>query len=282
MEWSQCVGHMGYSGHRVTMSCSNEREVPAVDVFDREGPWSEEAYRALPADGRVELVDGTLLIGPGATPGRERAAQCLREALAAALPEGLKVIGPVPIRLGPDCVLVPDLVVTRDEQPEPASDAEEPTEDEPEAKPAEEPEPAGEDAAPAEKEQAEEEGQSEKAVQPEKAPEQEKPAPPEENEHAEPEVIEAADALLVVELVGREHGAADRTFKPQIYARSRIPYSLLVDYDCPFALASMIIGGRYHEYAYSEGTERFWLDEPFRLEIDLTTLARQEALPATG
>ena len=62
-------------------------------------------------------------------------------------------------------------------------------------------------------------------------------------------VLDAADALMVIEVVGRDHGATDRTFKPQLYARSRIPYSLLIDHDAPFAIAEMIISGRYHEYA---------------------------------
>ena len=35
-------------------------------------------------------------------------------------------------------------------------------------------------------------------------------------------------------------GIADRSFKPQLYARSRIPYSLLIDHDDPFAVADMI------------------------------------------
>lgn len=277
---------MGYSGHRVTMSGSNDREVPAVDVFDREGPWTQEAYLALPADGRVELVDGTLLVGPSTTPDRAQAVQSLRDALDGALPEGLKVIGSVPIRLGPDCVLVPDLVVTRADQDEP----------EPEAEPEQEPEPEQDAASEAEAGPEPEPEKKDEAAAAAEEPDAEKPAAEEpEPEPSQPRILDAADALLVVELVGREHGAADRTFKPQIYARSGIPYSLLIDYEFPFGLASMIIGGRYHEYAYAEGGERFWLDEPFRLEVDLTTLVhheepseqeqketRKETLPAIG
>ena len=45
-----------------------EREVAAVDraVLSHDGPWAEDAYRALRHDGRVEVVDGTLLVGPAA------------------------------------------------------------------------------------------------------------------------------------------------------------------------------------------------------------------------
>ena len=100
------------------------------------GPWSEADYRALSSpdvepgsspdqpriepriekalgEGRVELIDGTLVIGPGPTADAERAIARTRSALSEALPDGLCVVGPVPLRMGPDCVLVPDLVVMR-------------------------------------------------------------------------------------------------------------------------------------------------------------------------
>src|SRR4051794_22406514 len=103
------------------------------------GPWSEADYRALGGSGaasdiesgiakalgagRVELVDGTLVIGPGPTADAEQAIARTRAALHESLPDGLCVVGPVPLRMGPDCVLVPDLVVMRapadDDDPEP-------------------------------------------------------------------------------------------------------------------------------------------------------------------
>jgi Putative restriction endonuclease len=174
-------------------------------VLDHEGPWSESAYLELPSgDGRVELADGALLVGPGTTVGRGRAVEQVRAAVAGALPDGLRVIGPVPLRLGRDCLLVPDLVVTR--------------------------------------------------------------AP------GEPAVLDAEDALMILEVVGVEHGAVDRAFKPQLYARSGIPYSVLVDHHAPFAAASMIIGGRYHEYARTEGGTVLRIEDPFRLEVDLAAV----------
>ena len=194
-------------------------------VFDHEGPWSEEAYLALKHDGRVEVVDGTLLIGPNARPRRSRTIERVRETVAAALPDGLVVRGPLPLRLGIDCVLVPDLIVT---------------------------------AAPAD--DSAEEGAEEPA------------------EDAEPSIVDAAAALMVIEVVGSDHGATDRSFKPQLYARSRIPYSLLIDHDGPFAVAEMIIGGRYHEYAH--GGERLQIEEPFALDLDLAAIAADEEPPA--
>jgi Putative restriction endonuclease len=179
-------------------------------VFEHEGPWTEDAYLALDhGRGRVELVDGTLLFGPGPTPDRDRTVERVRAALGDGLPDGLRVVGPAPLRLGPDCVLVPDLLVTR---------------------------------AP--------------------APSAERPAEP------GPTVLAADDTLLVVEVVGREHGATHRLFKPQVYARGAIPYLVVVDHDGPAGHADMIIGGRYHEYARAEGG-RLVVEEPFRLEIPL-------------
>ena len=177
------------------------------------GPWSEADYRALGSsdvekalgDGRVELIDGALVIGPGPTPDDERAIARTRAALGDAVPDGLSVVGPVPLRMGPDCVLVPDLVVMR------APD----TPLEPDA------------------------------------------------------VVDGQEVLMVVEVVGAEHGAVDRTFKPLVYARARLPYLLLVDREAPFASASMIISGRYHEYARAAGGDELELEEPFRLRLPL-------------
>lgn len=195
------------------MTSCYDRKVPAVDhpVFDHDGPWSEDAYLALPGDGRIELVDGTLVVGPGTTDHRATVVARVRRIVEAALPGALRLLGPVPLRLGPDCVLVPDLVVTAAR---------------------------GEDAT--------------------------------------PDVLDAAAALMVIEIVGHDHGGIDRVFKPQLYARSRIPYSLLLDHDGPFGIAEMIIGGRYHEYARATGGEPLRIEEPFAMEIDLALTTRPE------
>ena len=90
-------------------------------------------------------------------------------------------------------------------------------------------------------------------------------------------MLDAADTLMVIEVVGRDHGATDRLFKPQLYARSRIPYSLLIDHDVPFAVAEMIISGRYHEYASAGEGAVLRLEEPFGLQLDLTAADRPRA-----
>ena len=191
-----------------------EREDAGPKVPGRHtGPWSEADFRALDGsdvekalgDGRVELVDGALVIGPGPTADDERAIAHTRAALEDALPDGLCVVGPVPLRMGPDCVLVPDLVVMR------APD----TPLEPDA------------------------------------------------------VVDGEEVLMVVEVVGAEHGALDRTFKPLVYARARLPYLLVVDREAPYASASMVISGRYHEYARAAGEDELELEEPFRLRLPL-------------
>jgi len=210
-------------------------------LLDHEGPWTEAAYLALKHDGRVEVVDGTLLIGPGAHPRRTHAIERVREAVAAALPDGLVARGPVPLRLGPDCVLVPDLVVTA------AANADQPA-DEP-----------GDDGA------EEAAADADTAVL--------------ATTVLEPVVLDAAAALMVIEVVGSDHGATDRSFKLQLYSRSRIPYSVLVDHDAPFAVADMIIGGRYHEYARAGDGENLLIEEPFRLELDLAGISTPDPEP---
>ena len=204
-------------------------------VFDHDGPWTEDAYLGLsradppaapaPDDGRIELVDGALVVGPGATRARARVVEAVRGVVEAALPEGLCVTGAVPLRMSTDCVLVPDLVVTR--------------------APADGPDAPG------------------------------------------PAVLDAADALMVIEVVGADHGAVDRSFKPQLYARSRIPYSLVVDHDAGFAVANMIINGRYHDYAHAAAGEVLRIEEPFGLAVDLAAVtagsaADQDSVPASG
>ncbi|MCH6168579.1 Uma2 family endonuclease [Pseudonocardia alaniniphila] len=186
-------------------------------VFDHEGPWTEDVFLDLPHDGHVEVVDGTLFIGPTATEQRADVVGRVREAVESALPDGLRVREAVPLRLGPDCVLVPDLVVTT--------------------------------------------------------------AATESKGKGDDEVLEAAAALMVIEVVGRDHGIADRSFKPQLYARSRIPYSLLIDHDGPTAVADMIIGGRYHEYARAGAGEQLRIEEPFVLELDLVAVAGPDEEP---
>jgi hypothetical protein len=187
-------------------------------VFEHEGPWTEDAFLGLAGnDGRVEVVDGTLLVGPNTGEHRASVVSRLGEMVQAALPDGLSLLGSVPLRLSRDCILIPEFAITNS------------------------------------------------AVVPEPG-----------NAQA---VLDAADTLMVIEVVGSEHGAVDRTFKSQLYARSRIPYSLLIDHDAPFAVAEMIISGRYHEYAGAGDRAVLRIEEPFRLQVDLSALTAQHGRP---
>ncbi|MCX6465118.1 MAG: Uma2 family endonuclease [Pseudonocardiales bacterium] len=187
-------------------------------LLDHAGAWTEEAYLALPGDRRVELVDGSLLVAPSTDEAHDRAVAAVRAAVAAALPEGLEVTGPVALRLSPGRILVPDLVVA------------------------------------ARRGAAEEPGG----------------------------VRDSGVALVVIDVVGSGNGVADRWFKPQLYAGSRIPYALLIDRDEPFAIGSMLIGGRYHEYAHAGAHGVLRLEEPFALELDLSSLAAAAPVTSPG
>lgn len=183
-------------------------DVGPQHLFDHAGAWTEEAWLALPADRRIELVDGSLLVAPSTDEHHARAVAAVRAAVAAVLPDGLEVTGPVALRLAPGRILVPDLVVA--------------------ARRPDDPEPGG--------------------------------------------VRDSSVALVVIDVVGSGNGVADRWFKPQLYAGSRIPYALLIDRDEPFAVGSMLIGGRYHEYGEAGAGEVLRLEEPFVLELDLAAL----------
>jgi hypothetical protein len=215
-------------------------------VLDHDGPFTERDFLELtPRHGHVELVEGTLLVGPMAGPEHVAAVAAVRAALEKALPDGLRVVGDVPLRLGHDCVLVPDLMVARV--------VEEPSVPEPAVEPAEEPAEGAAESA---------EGSADES------PAAADPAP---------DLLDCADVLMVVDVVDRTHGITQRSFKPQLYARSRIPYAVLVDSAARVGSASMLIGGRHHEFAQAGAGERLLLEEPFRVEIDLAALAAEAA-----
>jgi hypothetical protein len=226
-------------------------------VLDHDGPFTERDFLELtPRHGHVELVEGTLLVGPMAGPEHGAAVAAVRAALEKSLPDGLRVVGALPLRLGHDCVLVPDLMVARaapeSSVPEPAA--------EPVGEPAEEPVAADEESDDSDADAPEEGGE-------------ESPAAPD----AAPDLLDCADVLMVVDVVDRTHGITQRSFKPQLYARSRIPYAVLVDSAARVGSASMLIGGRHHEFAQAGAGERLLLEEPFRIEIDLDALAGEAA-----
>lgn len=83
-------------------------------VHLHEGPWTEQAFFALPEDPRVELLDGALLVSPYAGIPHQRLSFRLCAVLEKARPAGLEVLPTINVRLAPGRILIPDIVVVAD------------------------------------------------------------------------------------------------------------------------------------------------------------------------
>jgi len=82
-----------------------------VGVLEHPGPWTEEEFLALPEDCQLELLDGNLLSKGAVSTLHQRVRRELANSLDAAAPDRLLVVGAVNVRVGPACVLIPDVVV---------------------------------------------------------------------------------------------------------------------------------------------------------------------------
>lgn len=86
---------------------------PLDDLFaGHAGPWTEEEWLALPETmGRVELLDGALLVSPNPANPHQRLVRHLGHALDQAAPADLEVIEGINVRLARGRLLIPDIAV---------------------------------------------------------------------------------------------------------------------------------------------------------------------------
>ncbi|MGH3977443.1 MAG: Uma2 family endonuclease [Pseudonocardiaceae bacterium] len=76
------------------------------------GPWSERDWLELPESmGRVELLDGTLLVSPSPAAPHQRLVLNLAQALREVVPDEFEVFPGLNIRMRPGRILIPDIVV---------------------------------------------------------------------------------------------------------------------------------------------------------------------------
>ncbi len=86
-------------------------EQDQVDPFAHERPWTEADVLALPVDRHIELLDGSLLVSPTSSHRHQCLSSRLWAALDAEAASGVRALEAVNVRVGPDRILIPDLVV---------------------------------------------------------------------------------------------------------------------------------------------------------------------------
>ncbi|MCO5992772.1 Uma2 family endonuclease [Actinoallomurus rhizosphaericola] len=87
--------------------------VPYEDFWFHDGPWTEEDYLRIPPGGpKIELVDGRLVVSPAPRQAHQRLMRRLANLLEAQAPDDLAVEVALNVRIGPEKILVPDVVAT--------------------------------------------------------------------------------------------------------------------------------------------------------------------------
>ncbi|MGH4020468.1 MAG: Uma2 family endonuclease [Pseudonocardiaceae bacterium] len=186
---------------------------PLDEIFaGHAGPWTEDDWLALPESmGRVELLDGALIVSPFPGGPHQRLVRNLVDALRHAARNQFEVFGGLNVRVSPGRIMIPDIAVIS---------------------------PPGLDAT----------------------------------------IYDARNVVLAVEVTSPSNAWADRSIKPGVYARARIPHYLRIDLDrgvdhlaaTHYALAS---GGTYTVASQASGNDSLRLERPFRADLDLMALA---------
>ncbi|MEV5706788.1 Uma2 family endonuclease [Actinoallomurus sp. NPDC052274] len=87
--------------------------VPYEDFWFHDGPWTEEDYLRIPPGGpKIELVDGRLVVSPAPRQAHQRLMRRLANLLEAQAPDDLAVEVELNVRIGPEKILIPDVVAT--------------------------------------------------------------------------------------------------------------------------------------------------------------------------
>lgn len=78
-----------------------------------DGPWTEDDFLRLPHGGpKIELIDGRLIVSPAARKAHQQLMRRLANLLEAQAPGDLDVAVELNVRIGPEKILIPDVVAT--------------------------------------------------------------------------------------------------------------------------------------------------------------------------
>lgn len=89
-------------------------------------------------------------------------------------------------------------------------------------------------------------------------------------------VLDAADIVMVVEIVSPGSVAVDRAIKPRLYADADIPYYARIELAGPTAVLGRLVGERYE---LTGADQALRMREPFPLEVDLPALMTADRAP---